>query len=240
MMESGRRNRDVRRNGGQEVARGGGATPVVAELEHLSAKRRGVRQESVFRRRLDVAGKKHRSTSARGSVDAHDQRAIVGRSAPRPRWPKRHHPERPVALCGGALAALRNRHASIAGGRFECGKCRISSRPVWQPDLSDRNPFYHARQTTAVIEIPMGCDYEIEVAYTELSQRGEDRGDPMPGPPGPPAPRVDQHSSALPLHQRSVALADVEKDHAGKLRPRVRGGQKRQHPRQRESPGNLA
>jgi hypothetical protein len=82
-----------------------------------------------------------------------------------------------------------------------------------------------------MVDVAVGQDDQIEVANTEGSECREHRVGTLAYVSRSRRPRVHEHRCALTLHERGVALADVEEDRAGGMRLLWRDGPKRQERR---------
>jgi len=86
-----RRDRQTRRDGGEQRSDARRAAPMMRELEHVASKRGAGRDEALLCRRLDIAGQQQARIP---DLHAHHQRAVVGAFGRRiGRRPERRHAE---------------------------------------------------------------------------------------------------------------------------------------------------
>jgi hypothetical protein len=236
----GGHDRERWRHGAQEGAAGGGAAAVMAELEHVRAQRR--RAERPLASRLEIARQQQRAAAG---ADAQHERGIVARSgaraAPGPERldPEVAQPERRVL--GGAL---RDRDAARACRGHERREGRVRAAAGRQPEAPRRHLAQHRDEAAGMIEVRVARDDEIEHMDAERAERRHHhalarveafrKGDAA----------VDQHAGLAPLHERRVALSNVEEERArglgierGRRAQRRRGrGEQREAEAQRGGP----
>ncbi len=212
--------RNRRSHRGEEGLRGGRPAAVVGHGEHVRAQIGPARDESRLGLCLEITRKQH---AARAGRDADGERARIPRAVARSgRRPQRldqqvSHAQRrrlhaslgdldPMSLCGGQQGA----------------EARIRASPVGQPERRDGDLLEHRRNPSAVIQIRVGHDQQIQALDSECRERGNHHASPQIDTIGRRHPRIHEHGAAPPLDQQRVALPHVEGH-----QPRQRRGHRR-------------
>ncbi len=182
----------------------------MGELEHVRAQRRG--GERALAALLEVA---RQQQHAPAGADAQHERGVVARggagAAPGPERLDAKVSERERRVLGGALL-YRDAARTRCGDERPEGRFRAATG--WKPEAPHRHRAEHRGEAAGVVEVRMARDREVERAHAERTERRHHHALARVEAARDRDAAVHQHAGLAPLHERRVALSDVEEDRA--------------------------
>ena len=194
--------------------------------EHVDVEAPRDCEQPRVRRGAGVAGQQHAAT---GTVDAQDQRRLVGlpvEPGVRTTRVRREHLDAQRADVGDRPGGRTLQHAARGVRRGESlGEQRRGQLPGrCPPQRVGVRDGQDVRQATGVVEVRVGHDHQVELAHARAAQPGRRSTVVAPG--------VDQHADVARGQQERVTLADVERGEGEAVPVRTaasRGQRQRQH-----------
>jgi hypothetical protein len=182
----------------------------MAELEHVRAEQRHA--ERPLAGLLEVARQQH---AVPAGADAQHERGVVARggahAAPGPERLDLEVSERERRVVGGAF--LDGNAACACGGRERC-EGRVRAAAGRQPEAPRRHLAQHRDEAAGVIEVRVARDHEIERTHAERAERRHHHAFARVEAIRDRDAAIHQHAGLAALHERGVALPDVEEDRA--------------------------